>query len=67
MAALISGSPCGNEAGFNRIYDEYLGSGRSDADYKSAIRKMGAYYGENLNPSTDPELNYRQYYEKGCS
>ncbi|WP_152467808.1 hypothetical protein [Gordonia terrae] len=57
----------GNEAGFNAIYDEYLGSQRSDAEYQKAIRKMGAFYGENLNPSTAPELNYRQYYEKGCN
>ncbi|MFE3543421.1 WXG100 family type VII secretion target [Nocardia sp. NPDC059177] len=53
-------------AAWTASYDKYRAAGSSPEAYQTAIYDIGQYYGDNLHPSTAPNLTYRQYYESQC-
>jgi hypothetical protein len=58
----------GNDPGtfdFNTVYDQYVQAGSTPAAYQKAVEMIGNWYGDNLHPSTRPDLTYRQYYDQG--
>ncbi|MFI5778967.1 hypothetical protein [Nocardia sp. NPDC051570] len=51
---------------WNAAYDDYRKAGSTPEAYQHAIARIGAYYGDNLHPSTAPDKTYRQYYQDSC-
>ncbi|MFD4438827.1 WXG100 family type VII secretion target [Nocardia sp. NPDC058519] len=45
---------------------DYTSAGWTPAAYQKAIHQIGQSYGDNLHPSTAPNMTYREYYTQQC-
>ncbi|MGW4631716.1 WXG100 family type VII secretion target [Nocardia sp. NPDC004415] len=51
---------------WEQTYTEYMKTTGSPEGYQKAIYQIGQTYGDNLRPSTAPNMTYREYYTQQC-